>query len=237
MVEEAQETKVPIQEFADKVTSIFVQTVLGIAALTFVLWLVFPDSLRQVTIWASAYLPWVNPNLGLITRTIFSTIAVLVIACPCALGSATPTALMVGTGMGSENGVLIRKGEAGSEHPLGEAIVRKTKDKEIEIKEISDFESITGKGVQAKLDEKKVVVGSRRLMEEQGIDSSQVEEKMQGLEEEAKTAMLIGLDDQLVGIIAVADPLKEDSKQAIADEVGIAIGTGTDIVLNLLMLH
>jgi Cu+-exporting ATPase len=271
MVEEAQGTKVPIQEFADRVTSIFVPTVLIIAALTFVVWLVFPDSLRQVTTWASAYLPWVNPNLGLITGAIFSTIAVLVIACPCALGLATPTALMVGTGMGAENGVLIRKGEAiqvlkevhtivfdktgtiteghpavtdlipkndfteeellqlaasveaGSEHPLGESIVRKAEDEGVEIEDISEFESITGKGVQAKLGDKKVVVGSRRLMEEQGIDASQVEEEMQQLEEKAKTAMLIGIDDQLAGIIAVSDPLKEDSKKAIAElkELGL----------------
>ncbi|GAB6098454.1 heavy metal translocating P-type ATPase [Halanaerocella petrolearia] len=265
MVEEAQGTKVPIQEFADRVTSIFVPTVLIIAALTFGLWLLFPSALKEVTTWAATYLPWVNPNLGLITGAIFSTIAVLVIACPCALGLATPTALMVGTGMGAENGVLIRKGEAiqtlkevhtivfdktgtiteghpavtdlapnsgfneeellqlaasveaGSEHPLGEAIVRRAQEDDLEIDEISDFEAITGKGVQAKVDDKQVLVGSRRLMNEQDIDTSQVEEKMKELEKEAKTAMLIGVDNQLAGIIAVADPLKEDSKKAIAE--------------------
>ncbi|MBM7624708.1 heavy metal translocating P-type ATPase [Sporohalobacter salinus] len=265
MVEEAQGTKVPIQEFADRITSIFVPTVLIIAALTFVLWLLFPTALREVTTWAAAYLPWVNPNLGLITGAIFATVAVLVIACPCALGLATPTALMVGTGMGAENGVLIRKGEAiqtlkevhtivfdktgtiteghpavtdlvpndefnegellqlaasveaGSEHPLGEAIVRKAEKEEVEIEEISDFEAITGKGVQAEVGDRQVFVGSRRLMNEKEMDVSQVEDEMKELEKEAKTAMLIGVGNQLAGIIAVADPLKEDSKQAIAE--------------------
>ncbi|PUU86375.1 MAG: Cu2+-exporting ATPase, partial [Halanaerobium sp.] len=195
MVEEAQGTKVPIQEFADKITGIFVPTVLVIAVSTFVLWLIFPDALREVGFWAQSFLPWVDPTLGTFTLAIFATIAVLVIACPCALGLATPTALMVGSGIGAENGVLIRKGEAiqtmkdvhtivfdktgtitkgkpevtdliaaeksseekllqlaasveaGSEHPLGEAIVRGAKDREIEVKEIKNFNSVTGKGL------------------------------------------------------------------------------------------
>jgi len=112
MVEEAQGTKVPIQEFADRITSIFVPTVIIIALITFVLWLLFPGMLRDVGFWAQSFLPWVNPTLGTLTLALFATIAVLVIACPCALGLATPTALMVGSGMGAENGVLIRKGEA-----------------------------------------------------------------------------------------------------------------------------
>jgi len=112
MVEEAQGTKVPIQEFADRITSIFVPTVIIIALITFVLWLLFPGILRDVGIWAQSFLPWVNPTLGTLTLALFATIAVLVIACPCALGLATPTALMVGSGMGAENGVLIKKGEA-----------------------------------------------------------------------------------------------------------------------------
>ena len=271
MVEEAQGTKVPIQEFADKVTSIFVPTVLGIAAVTFLSWLIFPQALGQVTSWAAGVLPWVDPNLEVITGAIFATIAVLVIACPCALGLATPTALMVGTGMGAENGVLIRKGEAiqtmkdvhtivfdktgtitkgqpevtdviakndvtetdllraaasveaGSEHPLGEAIVRKAKNDDIDFAEITDFNSVTGKGVRATIDEKEVLVGSRRLLTEAGIEVDSLEEEMQQLENKAKTAMLVAIDKQVAGIIAVADPLKEDSKAAINElrELGL----------------
>ncbi len=265
MVEEAQGTKVPIQEFADRITGIFVPAVLIIAAATFILWLVFPEELRSVGIWAQSFLPWVNPHLGVFTLAIFATIAVLVIACPCALGLATPTALMVGSGIGAENGVLIRKGEAiqtmkdvhtivfdktgtitkgkpevtdlvtangtseeellqlaasveaGSEHPLGVAIVNGAKDRDLQIKEIEDFGAVTGKGVTAKIDGKEVLVGSRRLMEEAGIDTAGQESEMVRLEEEAKTAMLVASKDKLLGIVAVADALKEDSVNAIRE--------------------
>ncbi|SDK68321.1 heavy metal translocating P-type ATPase [Halanaerobium congolense] len=265
MVEEAQGTKVPIQEFADKITGIFVPTVLIIATLTFISWLIFPDSLREVGFWAQSFLPWVDPTLGTFTLAIFATIAVLVIACPCALGLATPTALMVGSGIGAENGVLIRKGEAiqtmkdvhtivfdktgtitkgkpevtditaasnsseeellqlaasveaGSEHPLGEAIVQGAKDREIAVKEIKNFNSVTGKGVKAEVDGKEVLVGSRKLMESAGIDTSDFEGELQRLENEAKTAMLAAADGKMLGIVAVADALKEDSVQAIAE--------------------
>jgi Cu+-exporting ATPase len=112
MVEEAQGSKVPIQEFADRVTSYFVPAVLSLALLTFVLWLAFPTVIGSVGVWASQFLPWVDPTLGVVSLAIFATVATLVIACPCALGLATPTVLMVGSGMGAENGVLIRRGEA-----------------------------------------------------------------------------------------------------------------------------
>ncbi len=112
LVEEAQGSKVPIQEFADRVTAIFVPTILVLAALTLVSWLLFPGFFHGVAAWASRYLPWVDPSLGRVSLALFATIAVLVIACPCALGLATPTALMVGSGLGAENGVLIRHGEA-----------------------------------------------------------------------------------------------------------------------------
>ncbi len=112
MVEEAQGTKVPIQQFADRVTAVFVPTVLALAAATFLAWLVFPDVFQGVARWAAGFLPWVDPSLGRVSLAIFAAVAVLVIACPCALGLATPTALMVGTGLGAENGVLIRSGEA-----------------------------------------------------------------------------------------------------------------------------
>jgi Cu+-exporting ATPase len=112
MVEEAQGTKVPIQEFADRVTAVFVPIVLVLALLTFAGWMLLPAQLRAVAGAAAPFLPWVNPQLSDLTLAIFASVAVLVIACPCALGLATPTALMVGAGLGAENGVLIRSGEA-----------------------------------------------------------------------------------------------------------------------------
>ena len=112
LVEEAQGTKVPIQTFADRVTAVFVPIVIVVAVLTFLVWYLFPATLRPVTEWASSFLPWVDPELGRFTLALINTISVLVIACPCALGLATPTALMVGSGIGAENGILIRSGEA-----------------------------------------------------------------------------------------------------------------------------
>ena len=112
MVEQAQGTKVPIQAFADRVTSVFVPVVLGVALLTFLAWFLFPDVLRPVAEWAAGFLPWVDPNLNAFTLALITTVSVLVIACPCALGLATPTALMVGSGIGAQNGILIRSGEA-----------------------------------------------------------------------------------------------------------------------------
>ncbi len=112
MVEECQGTKVPIQEFADSVTGYFVPAVLLIATTTFILWMVVPSFIGSIANWAQSFLPWVDPMLGVFTLAIFATVAVLVIACPCALGLATPTALMVGSGLGAENGIIIRKGEA-----------------------------------------------------------------------------------------------------------------------------
>ncbi|GAH67365.1 unnamed protein product, partial [marine sediment metagenome] len=200
MVEECQGSKVPIQEFADRVTSYFVPTILIVAALTFVFWFIFPGALKVVGVWAGSFLPWVNPTLGIFTLAIFATVAVLVIACPCALGLATPTALMVGSGMGAENGILIREGaaiqtlknvhtvvfdktgtitkgkpgvtdiipadgfkaeevlrlaasvEIGSEHPLGQAIVKEAEEKRISLVEPKGFEAVAGKGVKAKID-------------------------------------------------------------------------------------
>jgi len=273
MVEEAQGTKVPIQEFADKITGIFVPTVLIIASLTFISWLIFPDLFREVGFWAQSFLPWVNPELGTFTLAIFATIAVLVIACPCALGLATPTALMVGSGIGAENGVLIRKGEAiqtmkdvhtivfdktgtitkgkpevtdiiaadessktellkfaasveaGSEHPLGEAIVRGAKENNIDIKEITNFNSVTGKGVKAEVEGKEVLVGSRKLMEEAGIATTDFEAELKRLENEAKTAMLAAVEGRMLGIVAVADALKEDSVKAISELKNLGLKT------------
>lgn len=263
MVEECQGSKVPIQEFADKVTSYFVPAVLVIAGLTFLLWLLLPEPMNAIIIWASSFIPWATPGIGSISLAILATVAVLVIACPCALGLATPTALMVGSGMGAENGVLIRNGEAiqtmkdiravvfdktgtitkgapevtdavpvekakeeellilaasleaNSEHPLAEAIIKKAKEKNLKLKEVTEFEAITGKGVRATIDGEKALIGNQRLMQEFGVDYSVLQKKLEELEDEAKTAMLVALDGKLLGAIAVADTLKDDSINAI----------------------
>ncbi|MGQ9629110.1 MAG: heavy metal translocating P-type ATPase [bacterium] len=273
MVEECQGSKVPIQEFADRVTAYFVPIVLAIAALTFIAWLIFPNFLQPITAWASAFIPWVNPSLGVVTLAIFAAVAVLVIACPCALGLATPTALMVGSGMGAENGVLIRQGEAiqtlkdvrmivfdktgtitkgkpevtdlvpangfdkegllslaasvesGSEHPLGQAIVRRAEERGIALKDISGFQAIRGKGVRASLNGGEALVGSRKLMREAGIDTEPLEPELARLEGEAKTAMLVAYNGKIAGAVAVADTLKEDSVQAIRELESMRIET------------
>ena len=112
MVEEFQGSKVPIQKFADKVTAVFVPIVLVVALTTFVLWLGLPHFFYSIALWASAFLPWVTPEVGRVSLAVFAAVAVLVIACPCALGLATPTAIMIGSGLGAERGILIRSGEA-----------------------------------------------------------------------------------------------------------------------------
>ncbi|MCC5906413.1 MAG: copper-translocating P-type ATPase [Balneolaceae bacterium] len=112
LVEEAQGSKVPIQDFADRVTAVFVPVILVLALTTFLAWVIFPDTLRPLLAWADPYIPWIISDLDIVSQAFFASLAVLVIACPCALGLATPTALMVGSGMGAENGILIRRGEA-----------------------------------------------------------------------------------------------------------------------------
>jgi Cu+-exporting ATPase len=264
MVEQAQGSKVPIQEFADRVTGVFVPVVMGVALLTLGAWLILPNVMASL-VGVGSFLPWVNPDLGVVTLAIVSTVAVLVIACPCALGLATPTALMVGSGMGAEHGILIRSGEAiqtlkdvkaivfdktgtitkgkpeltdvktangfsgqallhaaasaerGSEHPLGRAIVDRAEAQGLDLAEPREFQAIRGKGVRASVNGNLVWVGSRRLMEEQAVDPTPLEETMRQLEEEAKTAMLVAVDGQLAGAIAVADTLKEDSVDAIGE--------------------
>ena len=265
LVEQAQGSKVPIQAVADRVTRVFVPTILGVALLTLLLWLAFPSAFAGLAQRASAFIPWVDPTLDAVSLALFAAIAVLVIACPCALGLATPTALVVGAGMGAENGVLIRSGEAiqtmrsvdivifdktgtitkgapgvtdvwvaegeqeqevlriaasvekGSEHPLGEAIVNHAEEKKLDLRKVSAFTAVTGKGVEAKVDGKRVLVGNAKLMEERGVCVSEVEGRIRALEDEAKTAMLVAIDRTLVGIIAVADQLRVDSKRAIAE--------------------
>ncbi|MCJ7661426.1 MAG: heavy metal translocating P-type ATPase [Anaerolineales bacterium] len=270
LVDECQGSKVPIQEFADKVTGVFVPVVLGIAVLTLLAWVLLPG-LMTTLVEAGTFLPWVNADLGVVTLAVISMVAVLVIACPCALGLATPTALMVGSGKGAENGILIRSGEAiqtlkdvkivvfdktgtitkgkpevtdivtvngfddesvlqaaaaverGSEHPLGRSIVERAEALGLTLDEPKEFQAIRGKGVMAAVNGDRVLVGSRRLMTDHGLDATLLETELVRLEEEAKTAMLVAADGQLAGIIAVADTLKDDSANAIGalHEMGI----------------
>lgn len=242
LVEEAQGSKAPIQKLADKISAYFVPTVVAIAILAFIIWLLVGEGF-------------------LFALTIFIT--VLIIACPCALGLATPTAVMVGTGIGAENGILIKSAESlqmahqidtivfdktgtltrgepeltdiiaygesegdilslaasvekSSEHPLGEAIVNGAKKRSINLKEIKNFESITGKGVKAIVGGKAVLLGNKRLIEDNNIDVSKFRNDLERLENEGKTAMLVAVNNNLIGIIAVADTLKEFSNKAIA---------------------
>ena len=264
MVEECQGSKVPIQEFADRVTGYFVPIIMVLTGLTFLSFNLFPGFHRGILEWGAAFLPWVNPDLGPLTLAFVTATAVLVIACPCALGLGTPTALMVGSGVGAEKGILIRNGEAvqtlknvraiafdktgtitegrpavtdlvpaqgagksellqaaaslenASEHPLAQAIVEAARERGIALSEAHAFESVTGQGVRGRLGEAEVLVGSRRLLSEQGVDPSSLEQTLIGFESEAKTAVLAAAGGRLLGIIAVADPIKPDSVRAVA---------------------
>jgi P-type Cu+ transporter len=271
LVQEAQGSKVPIQEFADRVTSYFVPAVIVVALASFTIWLLFAETLRPILYWGAAFLPWVDPELPPLLVAILAGIAVLVIACPCALGLATPTAIMVGSGMGADRGVLIRSGEAiqtlkdikiivldktgtitrgepaltdvlptadfdeadllraaagveaGSEHPLGQAIVKGARERGLEVPKVEEFKAITAAGVQGRIDGRIVRVGGRRLLTEAAIDPSALEEALARLESEGKTAMLVAIEDRAAGVIAVSDTLKEDSVAAVAalKEMGI----------------
>ncbi len=264
MVREAQGSRIPIQGFADKVTAYFVPVVIGLSVATFAAWLLFHDQLRAVAEAASRLLPWVDPSLTALSLAVFAGVAVMVIACPCALGLATPTALMVGSGMGARQGILIRSGEAiqimrdvrtivfdktgtitkgqpevtdivpvgdvdehsilqlaaeaeaGSEHPLGRAIVRRAEGEKVSLRDADDFEAVTGKGVRARIDGKTVLVGTRSLIEEEGVDYTRADEIREQLEDEAKTAVLLSIDGDLAGVIGIADTVKAGSEAAIA---------------------
>ena len=272
LVEEAQSSRVPVQELADRITGRFVPIVIGVALLSFLVWLFFAESLLPILHWGEGFLPWVDPQQTPLLLAVLAAIAVLVISCPCALGLATPTALMVGSGMGAERGVLLRSGsaiqtlrhvrvlvldktgtitkgepeltdvqafegfdedrllaaaagvEAGSEHPLAQAIVEGARERGVAKPEARDFKSITARGMQATVDGETVLVGSRRLMQEEGVALPEhVEADMQALEKTGRTAMLVAIGSRAAGIVAVADTVKEDSKRAIAalHELGI----------------
>lgn len=252
MVEDAQGSKAPIQKIADRVSGIFVPVVIGIALVTFLVW----------------YLA-----AGDFTGAIVSAVSVLVIACPCALGLATPTAIMVGTGKGAENGILIKGGEhlerayklnsivldktgtitkgrpevtdiislnryensellklaaiseKSSEHPLGAAIYEKGKENFGSIPDPDNFEAIPGRGIRAVVGDSEIFLGTRKLLKEKGIDIDGIENTIAGLEDEGKTAMLMSVNNRIEAILAVADTVKENSKEAIREllDMGIAV--------------
>ncbi|URD53429.1 heavy metal translocating P-type ATPase (plasmid) [Chroococcidiopsis sp. CCNUC1] len=256
-VEEAQNSSAQVQRLADTVTGYFVPAVVIIAVLAFVGWLL----------------------VGNFPQALLSFIAVLIISCPCALGVATPAALMVGVGKGAENGILIRGGEVleraqklstvvfdktgtltkgepsvtdvvqlserpkdevlrlaaaveiGSEHPLGEAIVRAAKHQTIDIPKVNNFEAIPGHGIRGEVNGDRVILGNRRLFQQQGYSlTPEVESRLSQLEMDGKTAMLVGCNGLLVGIVAVADTLKPEAEQAIAalrrERVKVVLLTG-----------
>ncbi len=247
LVEEAQGSKAPIQRLADTVASVFVPAVIGIAITTFIVWLIWgPD-----------------PS---ITFALVSFVAVLIIACPCALGLATPTAIMVGTGKGAENGILIKdatslelayklntivldktgtltKGkpvvtdiilgknnpsyssgellklsassELQSEHPLGRAIIKKANESKLKLADPRNFKSITGKGIYAEVDGKKILKGNLALMKENNINLGDLVKTATSIADDGKTPIFISIDGKAAGIIAVADTLKDNAKEGV----------------------
>ena len=251
LVEDAQGSKAPIAKMADIIASYFVPIVIVLAILASIGWIIAGEN-------------------GVFALTIF--ISVLVIACPCALGLATPTAIMVGTGKGAEYGVLIKGGEAleithkidtivfdktgtitegkpvvtdiitttisenellsiaassekGSEHPLGEAIVKGAEERNIKFKEISNFKAIPGHGIQVEIEGKTILLGNKKLMSENSIEVGELGVKSDKLANEGKTPMYIAINNKLEGIIAVADTVKPSSKEAIENlhKMGIKV--------------
>ena len=243
LIEEAQMKKAPIQRFADQISAYFVPAVILIAVVTFITWF-------------SIF----NAELSF---SIIAAVAVLVIACPCALGLATPTAIMVGTGKGALRGILIKGGDAleaahkikyvildktgtitkgkpevteivskskvseqallqisasienKSEHPLAEAIVNKAKEKNLKLLKVTNFKAVIGHGVEAKISGRNYAIGNIKLMDRNKIDFSTIQNELQQLENEGKTVMVAAEGKQILGLIAVADQIKEDSPQAM----------------------
>ncbi len=262
MVEQAQGSKAPIQRLADTISGIFVPVVLAIAALTFIGWAIVADAINRVPTAAgtagmvAASNPWII--------AIVAAVAVLVVACPCALGLATPTAIMVGTGQGAEQGILIKGGESlerihavravlldktgtitkgkpeltdvvtvgdkqadnvlrlvgeaeqGSEHPLASAIVEGVRARGLALGASPEhFTAITGRGLEASIEGQTVLVGTRRLLSERSLAYDALEDQLAALEQEGKTTMLVAIDSEVAGLVAVADTVKVGSREAI----------------------
>jgi Cu+-exporting ATPase len=265
LVEEAQGSKAPIQKLADQVSAVFVPIVIAIAAITFLIWYFIVPAPAHGTMETDAF-----------TRALINMVAVLVIACPCAMGLATPTAVMVGTGKGAELGILLRSGEAleragkvstivldktgtitrgqpavtdivlsknilakghspneilqlaasaeeGSEHPLGEAIQAEAGNRALSVYPIESFRAEVGHGIEAQVGGKKVLVGNLSMMQSRGFEMNGMQSEVDRLQAEAKTAMLVAVDGELAGVIAVADTVKDSSKEAIAQLHGMGL--------------
>lgn len=252
IVEEAQGSKAPIQRMADKISGIFVPIVVAIAIVTFFVWFLIVDP----GVWSSA---------------LEASIAVLVIACPCALGLATPTSIMVGSGRSAEKGILFKGGEylegtqsieavlldktgtiteakprvtnvvtisgakedfalvAGaekrSEHPLAEAVMAYATEHDYEVHNPSTFEAVSGHGILANVSDREILIGTRKLMTEKGINTEFAEDKLQEFEKEGKTAVLAAIDQELRFVIAIADTVKPTSTAAIKElqDLGVEV--------------
>jgi Cu+-exporting ATPase len=244
MVAEAQRSRAPIQKLADIVSGYFVPTVIAIAAIAFLTWL------------------FIGPEPRL-TYALIAAVSVLIIACPCALGLATPMSIMVSTGKGATMGVLFKNAEAietlrkvntlvvdktgtltegrpkltdvvpaadfdetellklaatlekGSEHPLAAAIVEGAEDRQVNTSTTTDFDSITGKGVSGTVEGKKVLLGNRKLLEDFSIDPGEMTTQADNMRKEGETVMFVGVDNTIAGLVAVADPIKETTPEAI----------------------
>ncbi len=252
LVEEAQGSKAPIQKLADQVSEIFVPIVIGIAVLTFLVWFFIVPA------------PPVGADVNGFTRALINMVAVLVIACPCAMGLATPTAIMVGTGKGAESGILFRNSEAleragkikvvvldktgtitrgqpavtsivvkdfyggenellrlaasvekASEHPLGEALLAEAGNRGLVLSDPQGFSNTSGLGVQAEVDGCQVAVGNLRMVQANGYRLDGLASEVDRLQSEANTALLVSINGEIKGIIAVADTVKPESAQAI----------------------
>ncbi len=253
LVREAQATKPPIQRLADRIAAVFVPTIIAVALLTFLGWL---------------FWDWQTTGHSDVTRALINAVSVLVIACPCALGLATPTAVMVGTGLGAENGILIREAaaleavgaldtiifdktgtltkgepavteivgeegvlalaaavERGSEHPLGEAVVRAAEERGLALPEVTDFAALIGQGVRGTLrdgvqapalqDGREVLVGTAALLAERGVDTTSAAEDVERLQVAGQTVLHVAAGGELLGLIAVADTIKDNAAAAV----------------------
>ncbi len=246
LVERAQGSKAPIQRLADRVSEVFVPLVLVVASLTFVAWMLLGPEPR-------------------FTLALTAFIGVVIIACPCAMGLATPTAIMVGTGKGAEAGILVRGGEAleaagrvdtvvldktgtltlgrpavaavvaatgfthdrlldlaaslerGSEHPLGEAIVRRAREQELGFATVEGFEALVGQGVTGTIDGARVAAGSRRLMTELGVDLAALVEPARLAAADGATVVFVAVDGSAAGLVAIADPVRPESAEAVRE--------------------